>query len=106
MGARGSGGERQVKAGRVWSDARTRIRRNSHALPFSLGVLPSNIIWETGKDNSIIVKVEGDKEETKHANNQDGSQESDSDAETVSENVTEETPVRKKRRHGLSTKAK
>lgn len=57
-------------------------------------------------DNSIIVKVEGDEEEAKRANNQDGLQESDSDAETVSENVTEETPVHKKRHHRLSREAR
>ncbi|KAK9300536.1 hypothetical protein QLX08_006863 [Tetragonisca angustula] len=57
-------------------------------------------------DNSIIVKVEGDEEEAKRANNQDGLQESDSDAETVSENVIEETPVHKKRHHRLSREAR
>ncbi|KAK1123300.1 hypothetical protein K0M31_008920 [Melipona bicolor] len=57
-------------------------------------------------DNSIIVKVEGDEEEAKRANNQDGLQESDSDAETVSENVIEETPVHKKRHHRLSKEAR
>ncbi|XP_043520099.1 THO complex subunit 5 homolog isoform X2 [Frieseomelitta varia] len=57
-------------------------------------------------DNSIIVKVEGDEEEAKRANNQDALQESDSDAETVSENVIEETPVHKKRHHRLSREAR
>ncbi|XP_076163175.1 THO complex subunit 5 [Ptiloglossa arizonensis] len=57
-------------------------------------------------DNSIIVKVEGDEEEAKRANNQDGLQESDSDPETLSENVIEETPVHKKRHHRLSREAR
>lgn len=57
-------------------------------------------------DNSIVVKVEGDEEEAKRANNQDGLQESDSDAENVSENIIEETPVHKKRHHRLSREAR
>ncbi|XP_076625148.1 THO complex subunit 5 [Colletes latitarsis] len=57
-------------------------------------------------DNTIIVKVEGDEEEAKRANNQDGLQESDSDPEFLSENVIEETPVHKKRHHRLSREAR
>ena len=57
-------------------------------------------------DNTIIVKVEGDEEEAKRANNQDGLQESDSDPENLSENLVEETPVHKKRHHRLSREAR
>lgn len=57
-------------------------------------------------DSTIIVKVEGDEEEAKRANNQDGLQESDSDPETMSENIIEETPVHKKRHHRLSREAR
>lgn len=64
------------------------------------------IILSFSLDNSIIVKVEGDEEEAKRANNQDGLQESDSDAETISENIIEETPVHKKRHHRLSREAR
>lgn len=52
------------------------------------------------------MKVEGDEEEAKRANNQDGLQESDSDPENVSENIIEETPVHKKRHHRLSREAR
>lgn len=57
-------------------------------------------------DNSILVKVEGDEEEAKRVNSQDGLQESDSDAETISENIIEETPIHKKRHHRLSREAR
>ncbi|XP_043260585.1 THO complex subunit 5 homolog [Colletes gigas] len=57
-------------------------------------------------DNTIIVKVEGDEEEAKRANNQDGLQESDSDPEFLSESVIEEIPVHKKRHHRLSREAR
>ncbi|XP_076244941.1 THO complex subunit 5 [Calliopsis andreniformis] len=57
-------------------------------------------------DNTIVVKVEGDEEEAKRANNQDGLQESDSDPETLSENIVEETHVHKKRHHRLSREAR
>ncbi|XP_053989221.1 THO complex subunit 5 homolog [Hylaeus anthracinus] len=57
-------------------------------------------------DNTITVKVEGDEEEAKRANNQDGLQESDSDPENLSENVIEEAPVHKKRHHRLSREAR
>ncbi|XP_014615132.1 PREDICTED: THO complex subunit 5 homolog [Polistes canadensis] len=57
-------------------------------------------------DNTIIIKVEGDKDEAKRTNNQDGLQESDSDPETQLENIVEETPVHKKRHHRLSKEAR
>lgn len=53
-------------------------------------------------DSTLLVKVEGDEDEAKRANNQDGLQESDSDLDTQSENVVEETPVHKKRHHRVS----
>lgn len=49
-----------------------------------------------------MVKVEGDEDEAKRANNQDGLQESDSDPENQSENIVEEMPVHKKRHHRVS----
>lgn len=57
-------------------------------------------------DNTLVVKVEGDEDEAKRANNQDGLQESDSDPETPSENIIEEMPVHKKRHHRLSREAR
>ncbi|XP_076645994.1 THO complex subunit 5 isoform X2 [Halictus rubicundus] len=57
-------------------------------------------------DNSIIVKIEGDEEEAKRANNQEGLQESDSDPETLSESIIEETHIHKKRHHRLSREAR
>lgn len=57
-------------------------------------------------DNTIIIKVEGDKDEARRTNNQDGLQESDSDPETQLENIIEETPVHKKRHHRLSKEAR
>lgn len=50
--------------------------------------------------------MEGDEDEAKRANNQDGLQESDSDPENQSENVVEEMPVHKKRHHRLSREAR
>lgn len=50
--------------------------------------------------------MEGDEEEAKRVNNQDGLQESDSDPENLSENLVEETPVHKKRHHRLSREAR
>lgn len=52
------------------------------------------------------MSVEGDEDEAKRANNQEGSQESDSDQETQSENIVEEVPVHKKRHHRLSKEAR
>lgn len=57
-------------------------------------------------DNTLLVRVEGDEDEAKRANNQDGLQESDSDPETQSENIVEETLVHKKRHHRLSREAR
>ncbi|XP_046825264.1 THO complex subunit 5 homolog isoform X1 [Vespa crabro] len=57
-------------------------------------------------DNTLIIKVEGDEDEAKRTNNQDGLQESDSDPETQLENIVEETPVHKKRHHRLSREAR
>lgn len=57
-------------------------------------------------DNTLLVKVEGDEDEAKRANNQDGLQESDSDPENQSENVVEEMHVHKKRHHRLSREAR
>ncbi|KAL6441032.1 hypothetical protein ACFW04_003416 [Cataglyphis niger] len=53
-------------------------------------------------DSTLVVKVEGDEDEAKRANNQDGLQESDSDPENQSENIVEEMPVHKKRHHRVS----
>lgn len=50
--------------------------------------------------------MEGDEDEAKRTNNQDGLQESDSDPETQLENIVEETPVHKKRHHRLSREAR
>lgn len=52
------------------------------------------------------MKVEGDEDEAKRANNQDGLQESDSDTENQLESIVEETPVHKKRHHRLSREAR
>lgn len=57
-------------------------------------------------DSTLLVKVEGDEDEAKRANNQDGLHESDSDVDAQSENVVEETPVHKKRHHRLSREAR
>ncbi|EFN83855.1 THO complex subunit 5 homolog [Harpegnathos saltator] len=57
-------------------------------------------------DSTLLVKVEGDEDEAKRANSQDGLQESDSDTENQSENIVEETPVHKKRHHRLSREAR
>ncbi|XP_032675628.1 THO complex subunit 5 homolog [Odontomachus brunneus] len=57
-------------------------------------------------DSALLVKVEGDEDEAKRANGQDGLQESDSDTENQSENIVEETPVHKKRHHRLSREAR
>lgn len=57
-------------------------------------------------DNTLVVKVEGDEDEAKRANNQDGLQESDSDPENQSESIVEEVPVHKKRHHRLSREAR
>ncbi|XP_012219703.1 THO complex subunit 5 homolog [Linepithema humile] len=57
-------------------------------------------------DNTLLVKVEGDEDEAKRTNNQDGMQESDSDPETQQENLVEETLVHKKRHHRLSREAR
>nr|XP_034171162.1 THO complex subunit 5 homolog isoform X1 [Osmia lignaria] len=76
-------------------------------LPSPLYVLYAKAsAYRDAYDNSITVKVEGDEEEAKRANNQDGLQESDSDPENVSENIIEETPVHKKRHHRLSREAR
>ncbi|KAG5326246.1 THOC5 protein, partial [Pseudoatta argentina] len=53
-------------------------------------------------DSTLLVKVEGDEDEAKRANNHDGLQESDSDPENQLESIVEETPVHKKRHHRLS----
>lgn len=53
-----------------------------------------------------MVKVEGDEDEAKRANTQDGLQESDSDPETPSESIVEEMPVHKKRHHRVSREAR
>ena len=50
--------------------------------------------------------IEGDEDEAKRTNSQDRLQESDSDAETTSENVVEEAPVHKKRHHRMSKEAR
>lgn len=57
-------------------------------------------------DSALLVKVEGDEDEAKRANNQDGLQESDSDPETQPESIAEETLVHKKRHHRLSREAR
>lgn len=57
-------------------------------------------------DSTLIIKVEGDEDEAKRTNNQDGLQESDSDPETQPESIIEETPVHKKRHHRLSREAR
>ncbi|KAH0955822.1 hypothetical protein HN011_004339 [Eciton burchellii] len=57
-------------------------------------------------DSMLVVKVEGDEDEAKRTNSQDGLQESDSDPDAQSENVVEETPVHKKRHHRLSREAR
>lgn len=76
-------------------------------LPSPLYVLYAKAsAYRDAYDNSIIVKVEGDEEEAKRANNQDGIQESDSDTENISENIIEETHVHKKRHHRLSREAR
>jgi len=54
----------------------------------------------------LLVKVEGDEDEAKRTNSQDGLQESDSDPDAQSENIVEETPVHKKRHHRLSREAR
>ncbi|KYM92646.1 THO complex subunit 5 like protein [Atta colombica] len=57
-------------------------------------------------DSTLLVKVEGDEDEAKRANNHDGLQESDSDPENQLESIVEETPVHKKRHHRLSREAR
>ena len=57
-------------------------------------------------DSSLFVTIEGDEDEAKLTNSQDRVQESDSDAETASENVIEEAPVHKKRHHRMSKEAR
>ncbi|XP_015593948.1 THO complex subunit 5 homolog [Cephus cinctus] len=57
-------------------------------------------------DSSLVVSVEGDDDDAKRSNDQEGTQESDSDAETQSENIVEEIPVHKKRHHRLSKEAR
>lgn len=54
----------------------------------------------------MLVKVEGDEDEARRANNHDGLQESDSDPENQSEHIVEEMPVHKKRHHRLSREAR
>lgn len=54
----------------------------------------------------MLVKLEGDDDEAKRANNQVGLQESDSDPESQLENIVEEAPVHKKRHHRLSREAR
>lgn len=54
----------------------------------------------------MIISVEGDEDDAKLVNNQEGIQESDSDAENQGDGVVEEPPVHKKRHHRLSKEAR
>ncbi|XP_066588651.1 THO complex subunit 5 homolog [Prorops nasuta] len=64
------------------------------------------IAYRDAYDSTLIVKVEGDEEEAKRTNTQDGVQESDSDAENQVEAIVEETHVHKKRHHRMSREAR
>ncbi|XP_008559444.1 THO complex subunit 5 homolog [Microplitis demolitor] len=57
-------------------------------------------------DSSLYVSVEGDDEDAKRINNNEGTQESDSDIEQQSETPPDEIPVHKKRHHRLSREAR
>ncbi|XP_034938502.1 THO complex subunit 5 homolog [Chelonus insularis] len=76
-------------------------------LPSSLYVLYAKAIaYRDAYDNSLIVTVEGDEDDAKRLNNNEGIQDSDSDQEIQSENVPDEIPVHKKRHHRLSKEAR
>ncbi|KAH0557239.1 THO complex subunit 5 homolog [Cotesia glomerata] len=57
-------------------------------------------------DSSLIVSVEGDDEDAKRINNNEGTQESDSDVEGQSETPPDDIPVHKKRHHRISREAR
>ncbi|XP_020290914.1 THO complex subunit 5 homolog isoform X2 [Pseudomyrmex gracilis] len=76
-------------------------------LPSPLYVLYAKAsAYRDAYDSTLLVKVEGDEDEAKRTNNQDGLQESDSDPETQPESIAEETLVHKKRHHRLSREAR
>ncbi|KAG8035842.1 hypothetical protein G9C98_002968 [Cotesia typhae] len=57
-------------------------------------------------DSSLIVSVEGDDEDAKRINNNEGTQESDSDVEGQLETPPDDIPVHKKRHHRISREAR
>ncbi|XP_015523922.1 THO complex subunit 5 homolog [Neodiprion pinetum] len=57
-------------------------------------------------DSSLLVSIEGDDDDAKRVNSQEGSQDSDSDQDNQTDGVVEETPVHKKRHHRMSKEAR
>lgn len=57
-------------------------------------------------DSSLLVSIEGDDDEAKRVNSQDGVQDSDSDQDNQTDGVVEEAPVHKKRHHRMSKEAR
>lgn len=57
-------------------------------------------------DSSLLVSIEGDDDDAKRVNSQDGAQDSDSDQDNQPDGIVEEAPVHKKRHHRMSKEAR